>query len=691
MLACEAGNALSKERERAKRERERDRDRKAAGRNAAREIADTCPECKDEDIAARIVDNLRFALVTLFPLRFNLDFGPDHEEFIADIERSIKDGEQLVIAMPRGSGKTSLLICAILWAIVTGRHKFAALIAATESAAKELLEQITTELETNDNLYAYFPKLIHPIRCLEQIHQRKLLWNGEPVQQNWTKTRIVLPSIPGVLGASAIIKTAGLLGRIRGMNYQRPDGYNERPTLVLVDDPQTDASAVSAIENDKREGVICGTIPGLAGPGLTVSVLVAVTVKVKGDLADRMLDRTKHPEWHGKRKSLLISIPTDVDKWNQYAEIMRECQRNDEPITRATEFYLANQTAMDAGGKAAWPARFGRYEASAIQYAMGLKITNPASFASEYQNQPLVTEEQTRQTDPDRVVLRTNKRARRVIPLEVETITIGADVQKNYLVFSVVGFAPDATPFEIDYGTYPEQPTNYFDRRTATRTIENQFPGKDPDAALWAALDGMITTLLGRDWQREDGSRMAIKKITIDVRYKGQLIKKYIKQSAHRDILLPAMGVYIKPGTKEINEPKTAPGEISKHSFRLPPVQPGQLVRMVSFDSAEYISKVHDALNTPLGSPGAMTLFEAAPHVHRCFVDQLCSEYSTTIEVNGRKKRNWALKPNGGDNDFLDATKLAFVGAYVVGVEPKYGLPLKPVKKARQAPRYAAI
>lgn len=660
---------------------------------AGRDIASTCPECLDPEIAERIGNDLRFGLETLFPNRFNLAWSDDHLELIADIELAINNGEQLVRAMPRGNGKTNILIGSFIVAIVTGKHEFAGLIGSTAGAAKELLESVVTELESNDILYAYFPELIHPIRCMEGIHQRKLLWNGEPIVMNFRKDRIILPSLPTVPGSSAIIQTAGLLGRIRGFFYTRTDGRTVRPTLVLVDDPQTDESAVSELQNNKRESVICGTIPGLAGPTFKVGVMVAVTVKAPGDLADRMLDRVKHPEWHGKRTALLRSIPTNVDLWNQYAEILRETQRADETIDRATDFYRENREAMDLGGEASWPARFNDGEISGIQFGMGLKITNPSSFASEYQNCPLVLQEFAKQTDSDKVVLRLSGRARGVIPLEVETLTAGVDVQKNYLVFTATGFSSNATPFVVDYGTFPDQRTSYFDRRSSTHTIEMEFPKIDPDAQLWAALDALVALLMGRNFKREDGSPMSFKKIGFDVRYKTQLIKKYIKQSKYRDILLPTFGIHCSPGSSGINERESKPGEISKNDFRYPPLSAGHIVRTASFDSAELISRVHDAINTPMGAPGALTLFNAEPHLHRCFVDQLCSEYSTMVEAKGRKKRIWTLKPNGGDNDFLDSTKISFVAAYVAGVEPTY-VP-RPNKKTTNAvkrpPRFAAI
>lgn len=667
------------------------RERQKEISEAGRDVAESCPECLDVAIRDRCVTDLKFALETLFPLRFNLTWGPDHLELIKDIEDTINNGDQAVRAMPRGTGKTSLLICAIIWAIVTGKHEFCALIGATADAAKELLEQITTELETNDELYAYFPSLIHPIRALEGIHQRKLLWDGVPIHQNWKKDRIILPSVSGVTGASSIVKTAGLLGRIRGMNFQRPDGRNVRPTLVLVDDPQTDASAISLRENDKRESVICSTIPGLAGPGKKTAVLVAVTVKAPADMADRMLDRQKHPEWHGKRTALLRSIPTNIDLWNQYAEILRETQRADEPIDRATEFYRDNREAMDLGGLASWEARFNPGEISAIQFGMGLRITNPSAFASEYQNCPLVLVEFAQQTDADKVVLRLSGNARGACPLDGETLVAGVDVQKNYLVYTLGCFSESATPFIVDYGTFPDQKTHYFDRRTANRTIEKAFPG-DADAQLWAALDGLIALLTGKEVSRPDGLRIGLKKLAIDVRYKGQVIKRFIKASPHKDVLLAAQGIAFSPGSPGINEKAAAIGEISKHDFRLPPMGAGQIARTASFDSNEYISKVHDALNAPLGSAGSLTLFNAEPHVHRCFADQLCSEYSTQVEAKGRKKRVWNVKPNGGDNDFLDSTKLMFLAAYASGVEPSYVKRVaKPTTQPTRQPRYAAI
>ena len=45
----------------------------------------------------------------------------------------------------------------------------------------------------------------------------------------------MLPTIPDSKGSGAIIKVAGITGRIRGMKFKRSDGKAVRPALVVLD------------------------------------------------------------------------------------------------------------------------------------------------------------------------------------------------------------------------------------------------------------------------------------------------------------------------------------------------------------------------------------------------------------------------------------------------------------------------
>ena len=109
----------------------------------------------------------------------------------------------------------------------------------------------------------------YPIRCLDGIANRcsGQLYKGERTHIGWTAREIVLPTIPGSRASGAIIKVAGITGRIRGMKFKRADGQSVRPSLVVLDDPQTDESARSISQCAARESILAGAVLGLAGPG----------------------------------------------------------------------------------------------------------------------------------------------------------------------------------------------------------------------------------------------------------------------------------------------------------------------------------------------------------------------------------------------------------------------------------------
>ena len=102
-----------------------------------------------------------------------------------------------------------------------------------------------------------------------------------------------------------MIQGVGLLCRIRGMQHLTQDGETIRPDCFLGDDLQTDQSARSVEQCQRRESVLNGAVRNLAGPGKQISGLVAITVQLKGDLADRLLNRDLNPQWHGRAFSLV--------------------------------------------------------------------------------------------------------------------------------------------------------------------------------------------------------------------------------------------------------------------------------------------------------------------------------------------------------------------------------------------------
>ena len=270
--------------------------------------------------------DLRKFCETYFPEVYSLEWSSDHLRAIGKLQKAVLEGGLFALAMARGSGKSSLTETAAIWAMAYGHREFVVVIGASEGAALEMLDSIKTELEVNEHLAEDFPEMVYPIACLEGIANRCAgqLYRGERTRIAWTASEIVLPTIAGAASSGAIVRVAGITGRIRGMKYKRPDGRTVRPEFVVVDDPQTSESAGSAEQTRKRVRVLAGDILGLAGPGRKIAGVMPCTVIRPGDMAEQMLDRSKHPEWNGERCKMLYQFPQNEELWNRYADLARE-------------------------------------------------------------------------------------------------------------------------------------------------------------------------------------------------------------------------------------------------------------------------------------------------------------------------------------------------------------------------------
>lgn len=278
-----------------------------------------------------------------------------------------------------------------------------------------------------------------------------------PTGIGWTAREIILPTMPGSLASAAIIRVAGITGRIRGMKYKRSDGQAVRPTLVVLDDPQTDESARSLSQCANRESILAGAVLGLAGPGKKISGIMPCTVIRPGDMADSILDRDKHPEWNGERTKMVYSFPENEKLWLEYAELRADSLRAGRHGEEATEFYRPRRTEMDKGAVVAWPERYNPDEISALQHAMNLRLRDEAAFFAEYQNEPLLADVNDDELTADQIGSRLNKLARGVPPIAVQHITMFIDVQGTLLYYVVCGWEKDFTGYVLDYGTWPDQ------------------------------------------------------------------------------------------------------------------------------------------------------------------------------------------------------------------------------------------
>jgi hypothetical protein len=639
---------------------------------------------------------------TYFPQTFTMAWSDDHLKVIAKIEQAVLEGGLFAMAMPRGSGKTTLCEIACLWAILIGAREFVALIGADEAHAANMLDSIKAELENNELMLADFPEVVYPIHCLEGIHQRAggQLFDGKQTHIGWTAREIVLPTMPGSTASGAIIRVAGITGRIRGMKHKRVDGLSVRPSLVLIDDPQTDESARSPSQCVTRERILAGAILGLAGPGKKIAGLMTITVVRPEDMADRLLDREKHPQWQGERTRMIYEFPVNEAMWAKYAELRADGLRNDAGITAATAFYKTHREAMDDGAVVAWAERFNHDELSAVQHAMNLKLQDEAAFWAEYQNEPMPENEPDIDLmSADEIAAKVNGMKRGEVPTGCSHLTMFIDVQSNVLFYLIAAWSDDFTGHVIDYGTEPDQrhaPGAYFTLRDVKRTLGRAAPRAGQEGAIYSGLERLTNTMLSREWKRDDGARVRIDRCLIDANWgtSTDVVYQFCRQSQFANVLLPSHGRYVGASSLPFSEYKRKRGDRVGHNWRIPNVAGKRAVRHVLFDTNYWKSFIHARLAVPMGDPGCLSLHEGDLNRHRLLAEHLTAEYRVKTEGRGRTVDEWKLRVGGLDNHWLDCMVGASVAASIQGAgllgigrreaRPKQRIKLSELRRNRQ-------
>ena len=651
--------------------KERARARNIALSLAGRDIGEL-PVVVNPERKVRAASDFRFFCDSYFPLTFHLPWSQDHLKVIARIEQAVLRGGLFALAMPRGSGKSTISECACIWAVLYGHREFVCLIGSDEGHAMDMLDAIKMELDGNDLLLEDFPEVVYPIQCLDGIANRcnGQLYKGERTHIGWTAREIVLPTIPSSTASGAIIKVAGITGRIRGMKYKRADGRTVRPTLVVLDDPQTDESARSLSQCATRESILAGAVLGLAGPGKKISGIMPCTVIRPGDMADSILDRDKHPEWNGERTKMVYSFPANEKLWQRYAELRAESMRQGNGGEEATAFYRDNRQAMDEGAVIAWPERFNHDELSDIQHAMNLKLQDEAAFFAEYQNEPLPAETASDdELTADQVAAKFNRMKRDEVPVGCDHVTAFIDVQANLLFWVVAAWEDDFTGYVLDYGTFPDQKRAYFTLRDARLTLAVVTAAGGLEGSIYAGLESLTAELLGRPWRRDDGADLRIERCLIDANWGSStdVVYQFCRQSVHAGIVLRSHGRFVGASSQPFSEYKRRPGDRVGFNWRMPNVQDKRAVRHALYDTNFWKSFVHARLAVPMGEKGCLSLFGDKPELHRMFAEHLTAEYRVKTEGRGRTVDEWKTRPDRSDNHWLDCLVGSAVAASIQG------------------------
>lgn len=605
---------------------------------------------------------------------YHLKWSDDHLKVIGQIEESVLRGGLFATAMPRGSGKTTLTESACIWAIIYGHRDFVCLIGSDEGRASGMMESIKTELEVNELLLEDFPEVCYPIVKLEGISHRcnGQTYHGDRTHIGWTAKELVLPTILGSPASGAVVKVVGITGGLRGMKYKRPDGRTVRPSLVVIDDPQTDESANSPAQCETRERILSGAILGLAGPGVKISGIMPCTVIRAGDMADNILNRDKHPEWNGTRTKLLYTFPTNTRIWDDYCRIRDDGMRAGDGGRAATAFYAENRAEMDAGADVAWPERREHDELSAIQHAMNLWHRDRRAFFSEYQNEPM-PEAESRGDDltPDSVMARINRIPRGHVPATCDRLTAFIDVQASILYWAVCAWESDFTGYVIDYGTYPDQGKAYYTLKDARYKLDGAIPSSTLEGRVYGGLEAACGLLLAREWPRQDGAGVRVERCLIDANWgmSTPVVYRYCQQSPFGGVLTPSHARYVGAAATPLSDYHKKPGDKVGLNWRMPNVRGRRPIRYVVYDSNYWKSFLHARFSSSMGERGAISVYGDDPERHRLLSDHLTSEYRIATSGRGREVDEWKLRPERPDNHLLDCLSGCAVAASMQGVE----------------------
>lgn len=618
-------------------------------RETVREIG-AIPAVSDPERRERCRESFREFLSTYMAPTFYLPFSPDHEQVIARLGEVVTAGGQYALAMPRGSGKTSLAVAASIWALLYGKRHFVLAIAASGDMAAAIADSFRAEIETNELLSQDFPEVCYPVSKLEGIAQRAnaQLCLGKRTRMAWKESKLILPEIAGSMSAGAVFLAKGVTGRFRGIMHKTPDGRTLRPDLVLLDDPQDDEIAGSPPQVEKLEKVVCGSVLGLAGPNKTIAACCCCTVIERDDLADRLLDPKVHPEWRGHKFKLVYDWPEEQDGlWSEYETIYREGLTNGD-TSQATAFYAERREAMDKGARVAWPERLLEGELSAVQSAQNLLIERGrGAFFAEYQNDPREAKPGLYDLDANMVMSRAVNIPEYAIPGWAKYLVVFGDINHDKLSWVAVAMANDATAHVAAHGLWPEGNREVLVAKATAETASGA-------QRLAGGVRAWMKWIYERPWTL-NGRKVRPNSIGIDANYMTKTVFQVTDGLiAERYPVLRDRG----KGAKQFKVPAADKviGRAQQWVYAHTGDRGDEIVHC-----ADYWRMIaQKAWLLEPGVAGCCTLFNAGRNRHQVFADQVCAEVLTKYaeELN---MWDWRLKP-GSRNDLLDA----LVGCYAV-------------------------
>jgi hypothetical protein len=458
---------------------------------------------------------------------------------------------------------------------------------------------------------------------------------------------------------------------------------------VVLDDVQTRGSAKSPTQTADLEAIICDDVLGLAGPTTSIAAALLVTPIYVNDLPERFLDPERHPEWDGRRVSMLSAMPGRIDLWEEYRDRRKDGQRAGDKGKAATAYYKANRAAMDAGAVVTWPERKKPGEISGLQSAMNIWCDNPRGFKAEYQCKPEVDalSAGAKELVPAEIATRLSGVARGEVPRECSILTAGFDAGLDLNWYAVVAWTDSFGGSIVDYGSWPRQARDFFAATDARPKMRDIYPGLSDSQLVYRGLTDVTTDVLNRVYKHEQtGGDMRVGRALVDSGYETDAVYQFVRSSPYATTLYPSKGIGRTRTARGVSEWQPRPGERRGHFWRLTKAETGR-GQMVQFDPDAWKTALFERLTVPLGGKMGLSLFGnvKSPPSHEMMAEHLAAEWSESIAVRGVVFDKWSKRPDRQDNHLLDCVVLAAVAASVSGLTwSASGVPVEPRKPKKK-------
>lgn len=249
--------------------------------------------------------------------------------------------------------------------------------------------------------------------------------------------------------------------------------------------------------------------------------------------------------------------------------------------------------------------------------------------------------------DVHEIASRTIAHQPRQCPRDTQRLTVGIDVGKRRCHWCAVAWSPEGTCHVPEYGVL---------QVAADRGVER--------AIVESLREFAVRCRLG--WPIAEGPTRIPDAVWIDSRWQTSTVERFCYE-AGGEIYKPTAGLSAV-NRQVYRQPSASRGQViaigeQYHLLRLPKTN----LRAVRINADAWKSWAHARLRTPVGSPGAMTLYSAHEREHEEFARHMLAERKVQEYRPGKGVIDrWEQVSKA--NHWLDALSIACAAGHYVGV-----------------------